>query len=85
MFCFLVEGVVIGIAGGLIGCGLAWAALELIPYASSQFGVLALVMRLPIRVVVESMIVALTIGFASSLIPGLAAVRRSISGSLRAA
>jgi len=85
VFCFLVEGVMIGIAGGLIGCGLAWAALELIPYASSQFGVLALVMRLPIRVVVESMIVALTIGFTSSLIPGLAAVRRSISGSLRAA
>jgi hypothetical protein len=55
------------------------------PYASSQFGMLALVMRLPMRVVVESMIVATTIGFASSLIPGLAAVRRSISGSLRAA
>ena len=85
VFCFLVEGAVMGIAGGLIGCGLAWAGLTLMPYASSQFGMLALVMRLPMRVVVESMIVATTIGFASSLIPGLAAVRRSISGSLRAA
>jgi len=85
MFCFLVEGATMGIAGGLIGCGLAWAALSLIPYASSQFGMLALVMRLPTRVVVESMIVAITIGFISSFIPGLAAVRRSISASLRAA
>ena len=81
----LAEGVTIGVVGGILGCGLAYVALKLIPYASSSLGNVVLMLRLPKRVVAESLVVAVVIGFASNLVPAVAATTRDITDTLRAA
>ncbi len=80
----LAEGAIIGTAGGLLGCGLAWVALWLLPRASSALGPLMLLMRIPLPVFVESLTVAIAIGALGSLAPAVAATRSEISAILRA-
>ncbi len=83
--CIVAEGALVAIAGGLIGCGLAYLALRMIPYASAALGPLVAILSLPRRVFVESMMVAAALGLCASLVPALAATHRNISDSLRAA
>jgi putative ABC transport system permease protein len=82
--CLLAEGLAIGVASGLLGCAAAYFGLKLAPRASSSLGVLALLISPPARVLVESFLIAAAIGLASSLAPGIAAVRREVVSELRA-
>jgi putative ABC transport system permease protein len=82
--CILGEGLLIGVASGLLGCIAAYVGLKFVPYASRSLGPLALIIRLPKPVVVESVVVAALIGLSSSLAPALAAIRREVASELRA-
>jgi putative ABC transport system permease protein len=85
LLAFLVsEGLAIGVAGGLLGCGGAWLALRFLPYASRWLGMLALVISLPLVVIVESFLAAAVIGFGSSLVPASNATRGEVADALRA-
>ncbi len=78
------EGALMGIVGGLIGCAAAYAVLRWISIGSAALGPLGLAMRLPMRLIVETLLVAIFIGVGSGLVPAVAAVRRNIVDSIRA-
>jgi putative ABC transport system permease protein len=80
---FVTEGLLIGIAGGLLGCAIAYGALRMLPYAAGSLGTLALVIRLLPAVVVQSLVAAALIGLMSAIVPAVAATRREIAGELR--
>jgi putative ABC transport system permease protein len=85
MVAFIVgEGLMIGVASGVIGCGAAYVGLRFVPYASRSLGIIALLITLPKRILLESFAVAALIGIGSSLAPAIAAVRRNVVGELRA-
>jgi putative ABC transport system permease protein len=77
------EGAAIGIAGGAIGCVLAWAVLKVLAYVSSGQGLFPLLKLLP-QVGVESFGMAMLIGVGSAAIPALIATRGDIASELRA-
>jgi putative ABC transport system permease protein len=80
----IAEGTLIGIAGGALGCVLAFVALRLLPYAGASLGPFAQILRLLPIVVVESFAIAAAIGLVSAAIPVLSATRRDIASELRA-
>lgn len=75
----MAESILISLAGGLIGCGLAFAASATLGQVQIMFAGLSL----PPVVVLISLSVALAIGILSSLVPGLGATRLSITEALR--
>ena len=75
----LLESLVIGILGGLIGCGGAYVALRV--FSGPQLG--NLVIRMPSAVVFETMIAAAVIGLLSAWIPARAASKMNIVDALR--
>jgi len=80
----MTEGTLIGIAGGLLGCALAFVALRILPYVGASLGPLAQILKLLPIVVFESLAIAAAIGLASAAVPVLSATRRDISSELRA-
>ena len=80
----LVEGLIVGVTGGLLGCGLAYLGFELLPHVSGALGPLALALTLSPRVVAYSFMIAALIGAASGFIPATLATRGDISTELRA-
>ncbi len=80
---FVSEGFLIGIAGGVLGCAIAYAALRMLPYAAGSLGTLALVIRLLPSVVVQSLVAAALIGLASAIVPAFSATHREIADELR--
>lgn len=78
------EGLVIGIVGGILGCALARLAFLMLPHAAGSLGLLALRLRLPLRMLGRGFAVAVAVGGISGLIPAALATRGSVSGSLRA-
>jgi putative ABC transport system permease protein len=82
--CLIAEGMVIGLVAGILGCAIAWIALRLIPYASATLGPIALILSLPPRIVVTSLVAAVAIGLASSAVPAYSATARRIADTMRA-
>ncbi len=80
----LVEGLIVGVISGVLGCGLALLGFALLPYVSGTLGPLARDLRLTPRVVAQSFMIAALIGSASGFIPATLATRRDISTELRA-
>jgi len=80
----LVEGLVVGVTGGVLGCGLAFLGFELLPHVSGALGPLALAMTLQPRIIAYSFAIAAAIGAASGFIPAALATRGDISTELRA-
>jgi putative ABC transport system permease protein len=80
----VVEGVLVGVTGGVLGCGLAYLGFELLPHVSGALGPLALAMTLEPRIVTYSFLIAAAIGAASGLIPAALATRGDIATELRA-
>jgi putative ABC transport system permease protein len=76
------EASVIALTGGLMGCALAWGMCELIRNVPTPVQQLR-VMSLTPLIALCSLLVALLIGLASSLIPALNASRKPILDSLR--
>src|SRR5579862_796040 len=80
----VVEGVLVGVTGGVLGCGLAYLGFELLPHVSGALGPLALAMTLQPRIVTYSFLIAAAIGAASGFIPAALATRGDIATELRA-
>jgi putative ABC transport system permease protein len=80
----LVEGLIVGVTGGVLGCALAYLGFGLLPHVSGALGPLALAMTLSPRIVAYSFLIAALIGAASGFIPATLATRGDISTELRA-
>src|SRR5271163_92184 len=80
----LIEGLIVGVTGGVLGCVLALLAFDLLPHVAGALGPLALAMTLTPRTMAYSFIVAATIGAVSGLIPATLATRGDIATELRA-
>jgi len=80
----LVEGLIVGVTGGALGCAIAYLGFHLLPYVSGALGPLALALTLSPRIVAYSFVIAVLIGAASGLIPATLATRGDISSELRA-
>jgi putative ABC transport system permease protein len=80
----LVEGLIVGVTSGALGCGLAILGFEVLPYLSGALGPLAMALTLSPRVVAYSFMIAALIGAASGFIPATLATRGDISTELRA-
>jgi len=80
----LVEGLIVGVTGGALGCAMAYLGFHLLPYVSGVLGPLALALTLSPRIVAYSFMIAVLIGAASGLIPATLATRGDISSELRA-
>ncbi len=80
----LVEGLIVGMTGGALGCVLAILGFELLPHVSGALGPLALALTLSPRIVAYSFMIAALIGAASGFIPATLATRGDISTELRA-
>jgi ABC-type antimicrobial peptide transport system permease subunit len=78
------EGLIIGVTGGALGCGLAYLGFELLPHVSGALGPLALALTLSPRIVAYSFMIAALIGAASAFIPATLATRHAIAEELRA-
>ena len=73
------EAVLISLAGGLVGCGLAWAASSVLRQSQLMLSGLSF----PPAVFLICLSIALAIGIVSSLIPALGATRLPITSALR--
>lgn len=80
----LVEGLMVGVVGGALGCVLTLLGFDLLPHVSGALGPLALAMTLQPRIVVYSFLIAALIGAASGFIPATLATRGDIATELRA-
>jgi len=80
----LVEGLIVGVTSGALGCGLALLGFALLPHVAGALGPLALALRLSPRIVGYSFMIAALIGSASGFIPATLATRGDISTELRA-
>src|ERR1700722_16795625 len=80
----LVEGLIVGVTGGVLGCGLAYLGFDLLPHVAKALGPLALAMTLSPRIVAYSFLIATLIGAVSGLIPATLATRGDIATELRA-
>ena len=80
----LIEGLIVGITGGALGCGLAYLGFDLWPRVSGALGPLALAMTLSPRIVAYSFLIATLIGAVSGFIPATLATRGDIATELRA-
>ncbi|MGO9604523.1 MAG: ABC transporter permease [Candidatus Binataceae bacterium] len=79
----IAEGTLICLAAGAIGCVLAWALLDLLPMLVGDAAPVTGLTLLP-RVVLESVGIAMMVGFSSAAIPALTATRRDLISELRA-
>jgi putative ABC transport system permease protein len=75
----LAESLVIGLMGGLLGCGTAFLALHL--FAGPKMGMLTI--RMPPAVLYETLIAAAVIGLLSAWIPARSASKMNIVEALR--
>src|SRR5580658_9950483 len=80
----IVEGLIVGVTGGVLGCVLSLLAFDLLPHVAGALGPLALAMTLSPRTIAYSFMVAATIGAFSGLIPATLATRGDIAIELRA-
>jgi len=78
------EGLLIGLAGGTMGCAAAYVALKFLPYASRSLGLLAYAIVMPARNMISGILIAAAIGFVSSFFPAVLATRGDIATEIRA-
>ena len=78
----LSESLVIGILGGLLGCGSAFIVLKLFAVGGGGMGPMSAI-RMPPLVLGETLIASALIGVFSALGPAMSATRRNIVDALR--
>jgi len=76
------ESVIVGLVGGLLGCGSAYLLLKLVSVGGRGVTPLGDI-TVPAIVVAESLVVAAIIGLLSGYFPARAAARRNIVDALR--
>jgi putative ABC transport system permease protein len=77
----LAESLIIGLIGGVIGCGSAYVLLKV--FSVGNVGGPLGTIRMPPAVLVETLIVAALIGLFSAMVPASSAARRNIVDALR--
>jgi putative ABC transport system permease protein len=77
----LAESLTIGLIGGIIGCGAAFAVLKIFAIGSPALGVTDI--RMPPTVLAETLVIAGMLGLVSALVPATSAARRNIVDRLR--
>ncbi len=78
----LSESLLIGLIGGVIGCGTAFIVLHLFTVGSSAMGAFGDI-QMPPFVLVGTLVIAAMIGILSALVPAMSASRRNIVDALR--
>ncbi|HKM99058.1 MAG TPA: FtsX-like permease family protein [Candidatus Binataceae bacterium] len=78
----LSESLVIGLAGGILGCGAAFLVLKAFSVGAPALGPLGSI-RMPPGVLVETLIAAALIGLLSAWFPARSAARQNIVDALR--
>jgi putative ABC transport system permease protein len=78
----LAESVIIGLAGGILGCGTAYVLLKVVAVGMPAIGPFSEI-SMPAAVLVESLVAAALIGFLSGFFPARSAARRNIVDVLR--
>ena len=78
----LSESLLIGLMGGLLGCGSAYVVLKLFSVSSGAMGPLSTI-RMPAVVLIETLLASALIGVLSALVPAASAARRNIVDTLR--
>ena len=78
----LTESLLIGLLGGLLGCGSAFVVLKVFSIGAATMGPFSTI-RMPTMVLVETLIAAALIGVCSALVPATSAARRTIVDTLR--
>jgi putative ABC transport system permease protein len=77
----LAESLIIGLIGGVIGCGSAYVLLKV--FSVGNVGGPLGTIRMPPSVLAETLIVAALIGLFSAMVPASSAARRNIVDALR--
>jgi len=75
------ESLIIGLAGGILGCGAAFVILKVFAVGSPAIGISNI--QMPPIVVVEALIAACLIGLLSAWFPARSAARQNIVDALR--
>lgn len=75
------ESLIIGLAGGLLGCGAAFLILKIFSVGSPAIGITNI--RMPPVVVAEALIAACLIGLLSAWFPARSAAKQNIVDALR--
>jgi putative ABC transport system permease protein len=78
----LSESLLIGLIGGIIGCGTAFIVLHLFAVGSSALGAFGDI-QMPPFVLAGTLVIAAMIGILSALVPATSAARRNIVDALR--
>jgi len=78
----LAESLIIGVAGGVLGCGSAFVVLKVFSAGSAAAGPMGMI-RMPPVVLAETLAAAALIGLLSALVPARAAARSNIVDALR--
>jgi ABC-type antimicrobial peptide transport system permease subunit len=84
---FLLEALMLGLAGGVAGLAFA-SAMQLVSFSTTNFqsfSELAFGFRLTPRIAVASLVFALAMGLVGGFLPALRAARMEIVDALRAA
>jgi putative ABC transport system permease protein len=77
----LAESLIIGLIGGVIGCGSAYVLLKV--FSVGNVGGPLGTIRMPPAVLAETLVVAALIGLFSAMVPASSAARRNIVDALR--
>ena len=78
----LTESLLIGLVGGLLGCGSAFVVMKVFSLGMNAMGPFGTI-QMPPMVLVETLIAAALIGVFSALVPATSAARRTIVDTLR--
>jgi putative ABC transport system permease protein len=77
----LAESLIIGLIGGVVGCGSAYVLLKV--FSVGNVGGPLGTIRMPPSILVETLVVAALIGLFSAMVPASSAARRNIVDALR--
>ena len=77
----LAESLLIGLIGGVIGCGSAYIRAQ--GFLDRQHGRTSGAIRMPPVILAETLVVAALIGLLSAMVPASSAARRNIVDALR--
>lgn len=80
----LAESIIISVAGGLLGSGVAFTVLKVFSVGSAAIAPLAMI-RMPRSVLADTLLIAVLIGPFSVYVPASVAARRNIVDALRMA
>lgn len=79
----LAESLLIGLIGGVLGCGSAYLVLKIFSVSAVGGGGPLGSIQMPVPILVETLIVAALIGLLSAIVPAQSAARRNIVDALR--